>query len=140
MRQVVTSLLRLAGGAAIVAASFYGTLLAIDYMGGALSTDAIRVNNAKAVMVALKSFRSDKNAYPVLAVPDSRIKELAGPLVGGGYIAAVPVDPSDAEATHYVSYDGKAFGLWLHQKSGPCLVEVGASKTGWWGQPPPCKL
>src|SRR4051812_20869030 len=105
-------LLRVAGGLAIVVVFFFGTLFALDYMGWG-SPDSIRASNAKAIMEALQKYRTAKGAYPVLPVPDSPFSELAGPLVGGGYISAIPTDPPGSQKPHYVSYDGKAYGLWL---------------------------
>jgi hypothetical protein len=142
-------LLWVVGGLATALAFFFGTLFFLDYGNDVRSPDATRIANApdatrianaKLVIAALKKYRAEKGAYPVLKVPDSRIKELTGSLVSGGYIASIPDDPPDAEPTHYVSYNGKAFGLWVQQKSGPCIVEFDESNTGWWGQPPACKL
>jgi hypothetical protein len=77
----------------------------------------------------------------VLPVQDSETSELRKPLVEGNFIAAIPADPPDAQPTHYVSYDGKSFGLLVVQGQAKCLIEVRApQKMGWWGQPPYCKF
>jgi hypothetical protein len=120
-----------------VAAFFFGTLYVLGYPDNR-APDTIRADNAKVIIAALEKYHAAKGSYPILPVPDSRIKELAGPLAE--FLRPIPIDPEDAEPTHYVSFDGKSFGLWLHQKPGPCIVEVKTSKTGWWGQPPPCNL
>ena len=92
-------------------------------------------------MAALKSFRAAKGAYPDASRAWQQDQGINGPpcwrrLYRGDTpsIRRIPKPPTT------FSVVGNAFGLLLHQTSGPCIVEVGASKTGWWGQPPPCKL
>jgi hypothetical protein len=101
------------------------------------SSDDIRVENAKSIIFALKTYRHEKGAYPIRL--DKEVKDLTDPLVKDGFIDAIPVDPPDKQATRYVS-DGKVFGLRIHQDSGVCIVEIDAKKTGWWEQPPPCEI
>lgn len=133
-------LLLIIGGLVVLAAFFFGTLLLLDFM-DRRSRDALRVETAKSLMAALEKYRASKGAYPVLKTSDSYIPELGGPLVGGGYLRETPSDPPGSKPSHYVSFDGKAYGLLINlEQSGTCIVEMGASKTGWWGQPPPCSF
>ena len=118
----------------------------LDYF-NRLTPDSVRANNVKSVMAALEKYYAANGAYPVLPIPDSPLPELSGPLAGGGYISSVPVDPPPlSQQTHYLSYDGNNYGLWVYfEKSGPCIVEVRISGTGWWGPKPnqklpPCQL
>lgn len=125
--------LNVLGGAAIVAFSFFGTLFVLDFMD---SPDAVRVKNAKAIMLALDKFRSAHGGYPIL--PDGLTAQLRVPLAN--YLNDIPADPTGPQA-RYVSYNGKSYGLWIFQEtSGPCLIEVGISGSKWWGLTQPCKL
>ena len=130
--------LRLIAGAAIVVVSFATTNLLLDYY-YPRSVNEIRIRNAKAIMAALEKHRKAKGAYPVLA--DGLVVELSGPLVKGGFINAFPSDPVGSEFIRYVSYDGRAYGMLVGFEGGaPCLIEMGISKSGFWGQPPTCPM
>ena len=143
---VVRLLWRVAGALAILASFFFGTLFILGYSFSSpadLTTpagrDRVRAENARAVIRALAEYRSIHDTYPVL--PDSTLPAVAKPLVTEGFLRAVPRDPPGTEPIHYVSFNGAAFGIWIHfEKSPACIVEIGASKTGWWGQPEPCRL
>jgi hypothetical protein len=81
------------------------------------------------LMIALREYRKDHQAYPIL--PDSPIGDVKKQLVGGGYL---PPGPDADEDARYISLDGKSYGLKFHHPRGrPCVVEVDATKTGWWG-------
>ena len=129
------------GGLAIVVTSFFGTLSILNYS-DITARDSMRVENAKVIIAAIQKYHASKGNYPLVPPGyDVRLTELAPFLVGGGYLRAMPADPPGTEPIHYVSFAGNAFGLWLHlERSGQCIIEVGASKTGWWEQPPPCQL
>jgi hypothetical protein len=127
-------------GLAIVAVSFFGTMFLLDFM-DRRSRDALRIETAKSIMAALAKYRASKGAYPLLTPLDSPMVGLANSLVGNGYLTAIPPNPIGSDPSRYVSVDGTAYGLLIYlEGSGACRVEVGASKTGWWGQPPPCLL
>ncbi len=136
---LMSILVKIAGAITIVVVSFFVTLTILDYS-PPLTPDQVRASNAKQIMAAVEKYRAAKGAYPVLPAVDSVAFELRKPLVEGNFIAAVPTDPSDAEATRYVSVDGKSFGLKVIQNKTSCLIEVRAYKSGWWGQPPPCQF
>jgi len=141
-RYLMLNLAKIAGAIAVVAVSFFITLIVLDYIGYPAPTpDQMRASNAKQIMAALEKYRAAKGAYPVLAGSDSVITELRKPLVEGKFIAAIPADPPDAEPIHYATYDGQSFGLLVFQNNKGCLIEVRAPHTmGWWGQPPYCKF
>jgi len=121
------------GGFAIVAGSFFATLFVIDNYGAA---DAYQ---AKTLMSALEEYRAAKGSYPVLAdVPVSELK----PLIDGKFLKTIPANAGFAPS-RYVSGDGKSYGLLIFMDAPSkdrCLIEVRASKTGWWGQPAACKF
>jgi hypothetical protein len=129
--------LRLIAGAAIVVGSFAATNLVLDYY-YPRSVNEVRTRNAKAVMAALEKHKAAKGGYPVLL--DGLVGELSEPLVKGGFINALPSDPVGPQFLRYVSYDGKAYGMLVGLEGGPCLIEMGISKSGFWGQPPACPL
>ena len=83
---------------------------------------------AKLLMVALEKYRGAKGAYPLLA--DKPITSLKSTLVDGGFLNEIP--PAVAPM-RYVSPDGKIYGILSQRNGKPCLIEVGARNTGWWG-------
>jgi hypothetical protein len=121
---------RAVGPIAIMLVFFFGTLYWLDW----LDPDVARKKNANALIAALERYYAANGAYPILPVRDSLISELAGPLVRDGYIPAIPSDAPGVEPTHYYSFDGKAFGLWLHFKASlPCKIAVRDQGKDWWG-------
>ena len=137
MRKVM---FRIIGAIAVLAAFFFGTLYAMDFV-DRRTRDGRRVETAKAVMAALAKFRAAKTSYPILPNRDGYITDLAPFLVTGGFIGEIPPNPPGAEPTRYYSDDGKSYGLWLHfERSENCKIEVDAKNTGWWGNPAICSL
>jgi hypothetical protein len=138
MRLITLRLFMLVGALAIVAISFFGTLFALDFL-ERRSRDLVRIETAKAVMSALEKYRQARGAYPVLLPAlDGNLSELSPPLIGGGYLSAIP-QPPGAFPTRYMSPDGKVYGLWVRgERNGDCIIEVGISKTGWWGEHRAC--
>ena len=68
---------------------------------------------------------------------DVPLRDVERPLVLAGVIAALPKDEW-INLSRYYSNDGKSYGL-LVGKNPPCLVEVNASNTNWWGPPTICR-
>jgi hypothetical protein len=134
-------ILNIAGGCAIVATFFFVTLFLLDRYEG---EDPL-AQEAKSLRAALKQYRDAKAAYPIL--PDRLTVELKKELVGSGYLRPDSRQEPDKNA-HYVSFDGKSYGLLFHidrTASNPlgtaCVIEVDTTgKTGWWGDPPKCKF
>jgi hypothetical protein len=83
---------------------------------------------AKLLMVALEKYRGAKGAYPLLV--DKPVTSLKSTLVDGGFLKEIP--PAVAPM-RYVSPDGKIYGILSQRNGKPCLIEVGARNTGWWG-------
>jgi hypothetical protein len=136
--KVFRRLLLVIGAFAVVAASFFGTLFVMNMLDKE-ARDSTRIDTVKAVMAALEKYRTAKGAYPILPKLDGLLPELSGALVGGGFIGAVSADPPGAPQSHYISPDGKMYGLFVRlEKTGDCRVEVGVSNTGWWGNLPAC--
>jgi hypothetical protein len=128
--------LRLVGALAIVTLFFFGTLFVLDHTDSQPEPSGIA--NARTIAAALEKYRADKGAYPVLPVLDSPVTELFSSLVNGRYLSNIPTASAGGEQIRYVSVDGRAFGLRVVLSNGPCIIEVGISKSGWWGNPPPC--
>jgi hypothetical protein len=83
------------------------------------------------LMIALRDYRKDHKAYPILS--DNPIRDLKKQLVSGGYLTP---GPDADEHARYISLDGKSYGLKFHHPRGtPCLVEVDVKGTRWWGAP-----
>ncbi len=83
---------------------------------------------------ALREYRKEHKVYPIL--PDNPIGDLKEQLIKGGYLLPSPDADKDAR---YVSPDGTSYGLKFYRPGGkPCVVEVDATKTGWWGNMPKC--
>jgi hypothetical protein len=149
--RLVRPLLLGAGGLAVVAFFFFGTLFALDYFAPDTNDpkgrDRVRGEHAKLIQNALERYRSARGAFPTFTTPDSPVDDLRRDLVDGGYLQTVPNDPLRATGRQYryVS-DGKVYGLLFdtelaHGKNptgGRCLV--GTSGRGFWGDPPPCSF
>jgi hypothetical protein len=123
----------------IVLFFFYGTIFILDFY------DAPPPNSlaqeTKSLRMALQGYRRERGKYPIL--PDNPIGDIKKQLVSGGYLAGDQTE-QDKDA-RYVSLDGNSYGLLFHINRGqdnplgiPCLIEVDAKATGWWGQPPRC--
>jgi hypothetical protein len=137
------------GGVVIVAGFFFGTLLILDYL--AASTlqypDSVRAAHATSLKAALERYRSAQGSYPS-PFPDNPVTDLKKQLVDGKYLDSIPKDPDTNPEIqyHYVSNDGKAYGLLFRLKfaagkvpaGGSCLTGIGTARSGWWGQPPDC--
>jgi hypothetical protein len=96
----------------------------------------------KTIIAALEKYRAATGAYPVVPPAlDVRTTQLVGPLVEGGYLRAIPIDPPGAEPNHYFSLDGKSFGLWLHlERSGQCRIVVGGPAPAGGATPRPVRF
>jgi hypothetical protein len=122
------------------------TLLAFDYF-HPINPDLVRANQAKALKLALESYRAAHGTYPHPFGGNS-LQYLKKPLVDGGYIATIPIDPvfGETNQSRYVSIDGLTYGLLFQLQSaagkvpagGTCITGAGTAGTGWWGQPPDC--
>lgn len=125
----------------VVAALFFASLAALQHFPGRMGF----ADEAQSLMAALQDYRSEFGAYPVLTVVDSPATELKKMLANAG---RPPRESSQQDAAaRYVSNDGKSYGLLFHlgppynnQPARSCLIEVNASNTGWWAQPPKCPL
>jgi hypothetical protein len=113
-------------------------LLAIDLRNPtASSPDEMRANAAKQLMAALEKYRSARGAYPQL--DDNRLTDLKPTLVDGGFLKEIPLhDFPGALPLRYISKNGTSYGILSAKNGKRCLVEVGASNTGWWGVTTPC--
>jgi hypothetical protein len=93
--------------------------------------DQMRANSAKQLMAALEKYRSAKGAYPILG--NNRITDLKPALVDGGFLKEIPPDDiPGAQPMRYISHTGASYGILSAKKGKQCLIEVGASDTGWW--------
>jgi hypothetical protein len=127
---------RIFGAFGIVMLFFYATVFFLHYVNQDSPQVALALEKYS-VMVALREYRKEHAAYPIL--PDNPISDLKYQLVGGGYLP--PGLDTDKDA-RYVSLDGKGYGLMFHMnrtpanpRGRPCLVEFDVKGTGWWGLP-----
>jgi hypothetical protein len=128
-------LLNVAGGLAVLAGSFFGTLFILDH----LPLDPV-AREVKTLKTALQRYRLDRLSYPVLN--DVPISDLKTQLVSSGHLS----QSSDADKeARYVSLNGKSYGLLFHIDRTPanpsgtrCLIEVEVKDTMWWSRPPAC--
>ena len=103
-------------------------LMVIELKSQSDPADQGSADAAKLLMVALEKYRGAKGAYPLLV--DKPITSLKSTLVDGGFLNEIP--PAVAPM-RYVSPDGKIYGILSQRNGKPCLIEVGARNTGWWG-------
>jgi hypothetical protein len=138
--------LRVVGGLAVIAISFFVTLYALDYM-DRRNRDAVRGEHIAQIRSAVEAYYKARGAFP--ALDDKPVENLKATLVDGGFLKSIPVDPLWATTNKEYRYysDGKNyFGLlaWLEQAHGPipaggtCLAGRGTKGSGLWGQPPDC--
>ncbi len=131
--------LQAAGAIAIVVASFFGTLFAIDYF-SARGRDQTRIEHVAQIKNAIENFHKARGGYPT---------ELKSTLVGGGFLKVIPGDPLWANTPKDYQYysDGKNnYGLllWLEQTHGevpagiPCRTGLRAKEYGMWGNKLDC--
>lgn len=127
------------GSVAIVAASFLGTLFLLDYL--IFTPDYIRTREIKIFKTAMENYRAAKGHYPgpSAGIP---LSDLKSELVGGGFITAIPRDPSDVPYT-YASDGASTYVLVLRLDAVPkeppangyCITGVGLPATT---VQPPC--
>ena len=93
--------------------------------------DALRAYQATLLKIALRSYRREHGAFPTL--PTGSVEGLEAALVGGGYLEAIPKDPSGRDYQYTVdgATDLQRYGLMVPLESGDCLTGSGAEKTGW---------
>lgn len=122
------------GGLAILVASFVGTLYFLDSL-NFQTLDSIRIEHAKSLKAALEKYRAVHGKYPT-SNPDNDLAALRSPLVDGGFIAQLPVDPywtsGRINKYRYRALDGKSYGLLFYMELGPCQTGTGVASTGPW--------
>lgn len=110
-----------------------------EYLDDARKRDAMRVYHASLLKIALEDYRREHKTFPALS--DRAVDDLSAALVGGGYLAAVPNDPS-GEAYRYTTdgaTDGQRYGLRITlENGGDCITGVGFERGSWWRSLPPC--
>ena len=140
--------LGVAGGVGVVAVFFFGTLFLLDHFEGKPLTgsdrDSLRAEHAKLIRNALAKYRNDHGGFPVF--PDNPVDVLKAALVDGGYLRAIPGDPSGPSKQYrYISH-GAGYGLFFQLEvangknltGGACLTGVGTAGKDWYGVPPNC--
>jgi hypothetical protein len=137
---LVRRLVTVAGGAAIVAASFFGTLYVLNSM-DSKTRDAQRKEDAKIIRSALGQYRAARGAFPQ-PFADNSADDLKAALVDGGYLKSIPRDPLPPRSYRYTTAgvaDGQRYGMKISlEREGECVTGVGFEGRGWWGQFPPC--
>ena len=126
------------GGLATLTASFFGTLYILDpfsFSSPFQSLDSIRIEHAKTLKTAIERYRAARGAYPS-PYPNIELNDLKAELVGGEFIAQLPVDPylknGRVNKYRYRSLDGKYYGLLLYMELGPCQTGVGKAAADPW--------
>lgn len=126
-------------GACSIVMFFFSAIVFISYLFSQNKAPALALEKYS-LMVALRDYRKEHAAYPVL--PDSPIGDVKKQLVSGGYLPPAPDADNDAR---YHSLHGNNYGLLFHMnrtpinpRGTPCLIEFDATAAGWWGQPPKC--
>lgn len=122
------------GAVAILALSFFGTLFLLN-SSEFQSFDSIRIEHAKSLKAALEKYRAAHGKYPD-ANSELDLAALKSPLIGGGFISQLPVDPywksGRINKYRYRTLDGNSYGLLFYMELGPCQTGVGGAATGPW--------
>lgn len=96
--------------------------------------DSIRIDHAKAIKTALEKYRAARGKYPGPFI-DNDLADLRPELVGGGFIAKLPVDPywKSGKVNQYrYRSDGNTYGLLFYMELGPCISGIGESLSRLW--------
>ncbi len=151
-------LLRVTGAAAAVLILYFGYMLLIKPKGastpglpekaGMVQTADVpeaELRETRVLMELLEEYRDKKGSYPVLPSYDVSRGELKRALSSSGISFRSPIVSSESDnKNRYVSVTGKSYGLLIGvEPSGQpatCIVEVDTHRSGWWGQPPACRL
>jgi hypothetical protein len=135
-------LLLIIGALAIVAGSFFGTLVLIDtyWLNSATPAgrNAIRAKHAAQIKDGLERYRKAHGALPIF--PDNEVDDLKPALVAEGFMSAIPKDPTPDWKYRYVSVDGKAYGLLFRTEptGANCLIGSRGQGYNYWSDPPAC--
>lgn len=142
------------GALAIVVASFFTTLLILEFfhtpsapLTPPQARDAVRAQQVRTIKAALEKYKADHGSYPVL--PENDTSDLRHDLVAGGYLTEIPRDPSVHGPTsgRLYSSNGKVFGLLVTLEAGApgvaagglCLARAsGDHASSFWSNPPEC--
>jgi hypothetical protein len=139
-RTFTRTLLAVIAGAAIVAASFFGTLFVLNFM-DSRTRDAQRKEDLKILRSALDQYRAARGGYPA-PFPDNSVDDLKAALVDGGFLKSIPRDPLPPRIYRYTSYgvtDGQRYGLRIStERESDCITGIGFEGRGWWGPYPSC--
>ena len=148
-KNAVRRLLLVLGGLAVLAASFFATLLILDSMDTprtpAEARNATRAEHARQLKAALEKFRATYNTYPTS--PDFNDIGNLQDLVGGGYLTELPSDPQSANGKKYLyASNGTVFGLLFELEAGPdgtpaagtCVSRGKADTSSFKGFAPDC--
>ncbi len=105
----------------------------------ALQRDAKRAQHAGELRAALNKYYITKGGFPG-PFPDNSVEDLKAPLVGGGYLDAIPHDPSPSNQYRYTNEKGGTrYGLRIPLDDGSfCITGVGFEGKGWWGNLKEC--
>lgn len=125
------SLLKVAGGLAIVVVSFFATNYVLESWNTPAKRDAQRVEDIKKLREAIRSYRRARSTFPT----DLNL------LVDGRYLDAIPVDPGTQKRYQYYSDGANNFGLlvMLEEPYGglaarkSCRTGVGTKESAMWG-------
>ena len=149
-RVVMRRLLLALGALAVVMASFFTTLLILNYLDSqrtpAETRNAARAEHARLLKAALEKYKAARKSYPALA-DFNDVSNLQSDLVGGGYLAEIPNDPLSAKGRRYrYASNGSVYGLLFDLEAGPeetpaegtCLSRAKADTTSFKGYAPDC--
>ena len=123
-------LFKTVGGTAVVVASFFGTLFALDHF-DSRTPDSIRIHDVNLLKIAIKKYAAAKGQFPIF--PDNSVDDLRTIIVGNGYLSDIPSDPARKSKGLQYRYasDGKSFGILVSLDTGPCRVGIATEQTYW---------
>lgn len=143
--------LTIAGALAIVIASFFGTLFAIDVydsdFNGPSRRDRQRAKDANVLKGAMEAYRKSKGAYPTFL--DNDVDDLGKVLVTSGFLSSIPGDPLRAtlgKKYYRIVSNGNFYGLLFQlekpvgslKADGLCVTGVKVSGSGIWNGAADC--
>jgi hypothetical protein len=135
-------------GVAAVAALAFAAMTYLIEASSPQGRNQTRAKDATSVKLALEDYRKARGVYPI--GDGKSLSTVEKDLVEGGFLKAIPKDPRPELMEYLYASDGKVYGLLVRLEATEtaagtvaavlCMIGVGTTGTGIFGEPPPCNF